>query len=66
MDNKTQKLCSKCGSKLDDSFLCRSEACGYRSPPTGPVSAGRYRHPLNADGDPCLCNQGHVATNLTG
>ena len=58
--------CSKCESPLDAEFRCRSEVCGYRSPPTGPVSAGRYRHPMNADGMPCSCNQGHVSKNLAG
>ena len=59
--------CSKCGEPLEEgTFLCYSEVCGYRSPPTGPVSAGRYRHPVNADGMPCSCNQGHVSKNLAG
>ena len=44
--------CSKCGGLLDEMYRCYSEVCG-----------GRYRHPVNADGNPCLCNQGHVAKN---
>jgi len=58
--NKTQKLCSKCGSPLDESLRCWSEVCGYRPRGSGPVVAGRYRHPQTAEGRPCICNLGHI------
>lgn len=48
--------CSKCGGPLADGYICNSEVCA------GP-RGGRYRHPVNADGDPCKCNRGHVVRN---